>query len=69
MDGADTGETGVDNDFIVAGDAGIGATIMGRNMFGAGERLCEDLGTLPGYEISAAVRSPGVTHVTFTKST
>ncbi|WP_062984780.1 dihydrofolate reductase family protein [Nocardia anaemiae] len=34
MDGADTGETGVDNDFMVAGDAGIGATIMGRNMFG-----------------------------------
>ncbi len=25
---------GVDNDFIVAGTAGIGATIMGRNMFG-----------------------------------
>ncbi len=28
------GAEGVDNDFIAAGDAGIGATIMGRNMFG-----------------------------------
>lgn len=166
MDGADTGATGVDNDFLVAGDAGIGATIMGRNMFGpnrgpwadhewqgwwgdnppyhhdtfvmthhtrpslpmaggttfhfvnetteevvrqafkaadgqdvrlaggssairqflraglvdemhlavvpillgAGERLYDDLGTLPGYEISSVVHSPAVTHVTFAKS-
>jgi dihydrofolate reductase len=28
------GETGVDDDFIARGEAGIGATIMGRNMFG-----------------------------------
>jgi dihydrofolate reductase len=28
------GETGLDDDFIAAGTAGIGATIMGRNMFG-----------------------------------
>jgi dihydrofolate reductase len=28
------GALGVDNDFLVQGDAGIGATIMGRNMFG-----------------------------------
>jgi dihydrofolate reductase len=28
------GETGVDDDFVAGGDAGIGATIMGRNMFG-----------------------------------
>ena len=28
------GETGVDDDFIARGDEGIGATIMGRNMFG-----------------------------------
>jgi len=28
------GTKGIDSDFIVAGDAGIGATIMGRNMFG-----------------------------------
>jgi dihydrofolate reductase len=34
MDGGDTGETGIDDDFIARGDAGIGATIMGRNMFG-----------------------------------
>jgi dihydrofolate reductase len=31
---APTGETGVDDDFIARGEAGIGATIMGRNMFG-----------------------------------
>jgi dihydrofolate reductase len=30
----DEGETGIDDDFIAAGEAGIGATIMGRNMFG-----------------------------------
>jgi dihydrofolate reductase len=34
MVGEDGGETGVDNDFMVAGFDGIGATIMGRNMFG-----------------------------------
>jgi dihydrofolate reductase len=28
------GETGLDDDFIAQGDAGVGATIMGRNMFG-----------------------------------
>jgi dihydrofolate reductase len=28
------GDTGVDDDFIAQGDEGIGATIMGRNMFG-----------------------------------
>lgn len=28
------GEAGLDDDFIAKGDAGIGATIMGRNMFG-----------------------------------
>lgn len=30
----DGGSDGVDNDFLQRGDAGIGATIMGRNMFG-----------------------------------
>ena len=34
MTGQPGGEEGVDNDFLVAGVAGIGATIMGRNMFG-----------------------------------
>jgi dihydrofolate reductase len=28
------GETGLDDDFIARGTAGIGATVMGRNMFG-----------------------------------
>jgi dihydrofolate reductase len=32
--GAPGGETGVDDDVVSAGFAGIGATIMGRNMFG-----------------------------------
>lgn len=32
--GLDGGDTGLDDDFIARGDAGIGATIMGRNMFG-----------------------------------
>jgi dihydrofolate reductase len=34
MLGMQDGETGIDNDFIARGDVGIGATIMGRNMFG-----------------------------------
>ena len=34
MIGTDGGETGVDNDFIEQGVTGIGATVMGRNMFG-----------------------------------
>jgi dihydrofolate reductase len=34
MRGEDGGTTGVDDDLIVAGIDGIGATIMGRNMFG-----------------------------------
>ncbi|MEJ7584653.1 MAG: dihydrofolate reductase family protein [Acidimicrobiales bacterium] len=34
MQGLEGGEDGVDDDFFVRGDAGIGATILGRNMFG-----------------------------------
>jgi dihydrofolate reductase len=34
MLGEEGGAEGVDNDYLVQGDAGIGATIMGRNMFG-----------------------------------
>jgi dihydrofolate reductase len=34
MIGEEGGEKGVDNDYLVRGDEGIGATIMGRNMFG-----------------------------------
>src|SRR5713101_7844094 len=30
----DGGETGMDDDFVAQGTEGIGATIMGRNMFG-----------------------------------
>jgi dihydrofolate reductase len=32
--GYEGGESGIDDDFWVRGDEGIGATIMGRNMFG-----------------------------------
>jgi dihydrofolate reductase len=32
--GMEGGEEGVDNEFLVRGNAGVGATIMGRNMFG-----------------------------------
>ncbi|MFE9575773.1 dihydrofolate reductase family protein [Nocardia sp. NPDC006044] len=164
--GTEGGETGIDDDFVKAGDVGIGATIMGRNMFGpirgewqdeewkgwwgdnppyhhdtfvmthhprqslpmaggttfhfvddtpeevlrqavkaadgkdvrlgggssvvrqflraglvdemhlavvpillgGGERLYDDLGTLPGYVVGSVVRSPSVTHVTFTRA-
>ncbi|MEO9256613.1 MAG: dihydrofolate reductase family protein [Tepidiformaceae bacterium] len=34
MQGIEGGDTGLDDDFIAAGEAGIGATVMGRNMFG-----------------------------------
>jgi dihydrofolate reductase len=34
MQGRAGGEEGPDNDFAVAGNLGVGATIMGRNMFG-----------------------------------
>ena len=34
MLGQDAGESGIDDDFLRAGDVGIGATIIGRNMFG-----------------------------------
>jgi dihydrofolate reductase len=32
--GMDGGEEGLDDEFVARGDAGIGATVMGRNMFG-----------------------------------
>ena len=32
--GGEGGAAGLDDDFVARGDAGIGATIMGRNMFG-----------------------------------
>ncbi len=32
--GGEGGSEGVDNDFLLASDVGVGATIMGRNMFG-----------------------------------
>jgi dihydrofolate reductase len=34
MIGSEGGDTGVDNEFFAAGVKGIGATVMGRNMFG-----------------------------------
>jgi len=34
MQGADDGETGIDDDFAVRGFANVGAWILGRNMFG-----------------------------------
>ncbi|WP_026555679.1 dihydrofolate reductase family protein [Arthrobacter sp. 35W] len=34
FDGGGGGSTGIDNEFLERGDRGIGATIMGRNMFG-----------------------------------
>ena len=34
MHGTEGGEEGVDDKFLARGDVGVGATIMGRNMFG-----------------------------------
>ena len=34
MMGEEGGEEGIDSDFIAAGDLNVGATLMGRNMFG-----------------------------------
>jgi dihydrofolate reductase len=43
------GQTGVDDDFIAAGETGIGATIMGRNMFGPVRGRWEDSETWTGW--------------------
>jgi dihydrofolate reductase len=42
MFGEEGGVDGVDDDFFVEGGRGIGATIMGRNMFGPGRGPWED---------------------------
>jgi dihydrofolate reductase len=34
MLGEEGGDTGLDQEFLARGDAGVGATVMGRNMFG-----------------------------------
>ncbi len=34
MQGSDGGDEGLDNEFFAQGELGIGATVMGRNMFG-----------------------------------
>jgi hypothetical protein len=34
LGGMDGGDEGVDDRFVAQGDVGIGATVMGRNMFG-----------------------------------
>lgn len=34
MQGMEGGDQGLDNQFLIKGDEGIGATVMGRNMFG-----------------------------------
>ena len=34
MDGGERGDEGLDDDFAARGDVGVGATVMGRNMFG-----------------------------------
>ena len=34
MQGMEGGDEGIDNEFLIQGDEGIGATVMGRNMFG-----------------------------------
>ncbi|MGV9546142.1 dihydrofolate reductase family protein [Nocardia beijingensis] len=36
-------------------------------LLGAGERLYDELGTLPGYQVASVTHSPAVTHVTFTR--
>lgn len=45
---APTGERGIDQDHAEAGDANIGATIMGRNMFGPARGDWQDL-SWPGW--------------------
>ena len=42
MTGEEGGEQGIDDRFMARGDEGIGATIMGRNMFGPIRGLWED---------------------------
>jgi dihydrofolate reductase len=62
MDGQEGGEEGLDDEFLARGDKGIGATIMGRNMFGpiGGPWTSEEwTGFLPNEDLGTA-RTPGI---------
>lgn len=62
MTGMEGGDTGLDDELSVRVDEGIGATIMGRNMFGP-VRGPWGLDSLPdGYECVELVCSPAVAH-------
>jgi len=77
MIGEDGGDPGMDDDLVAAGFAGIGATVMGRNMFvdelhvaivpvllGGSERLFDDLDGGPvGYERAELVGTAHAAHV------
>src|SRR4051794_30656850 len=54
MHGAGGGETGVDDDFAAAGFAGVGAWILGRNMFAPSRGAWP-----PGGVAGGAGRAPG----------
>ncbi|MFI5046908.1 MAG: hypothetical protein ACHQIG_07575 [Acidimicrobiia bacterium] len=64
------GSGGVDDDFVARAEHGIGATVMGRNMFGpdrgawGDERLFDRLDdATDGYEVTEFVASPNALHV------
>src|ERR671914_139680 len=65
--GKEGGEKGPDDDAAAEFGKGVGAYIMGRNMFGppgGGERLLENVGD-PTLEPIDVVASPAATHVKY----
>jgi hypothetical protein len=66
LQGMEGGETGPSDDVIREAAENVGATIMGRNMFGGGARLFENLGDArPRLELLRAVATPEVTHLKY----
>jgi hypothetical protein len=64
--GEEGGETGASDDVFRERAANIGATIMGRNIFGGGERLFDHVGGAgPTLEQVRVVPGTGVTHLTY----
>ena len=57
MQGAEGGETGVDDDFAARGMENVGAWILGRNMFGP----------IRGYSCSEHVNTAKAAHFTVAK--
>ncbi|WP_280183090.1 hypothetical protein [Nocardia cyriacigeorgica] len=61
MIGEGGGATGIDNDIVATHNDGIGATIMGLNMFGPVR------GAWPDHDWTVLAGSPAVSHMRITR--